>query len=302
MKQTTKISLSSEVINIMDERDILMALDEEIISDGEIHRFRLHDEHRGKKSGWYVVIDNQFVSFGSWKGDKFNVKLKHNCNPSKLNKSDIARKIREADHKRELDHQNAALNAWEIWNSSVECNSHAYLSDKMVISHSLKVNNGNLLIPLTNDVGQIFSLQFINSYGKKWFLKNGKIKGNHFNLGSLVNANKVIISEGYSTAASLFDVTNLPQVIAFNANNLEETARVIRTKNPDIEIVIAADNDFMGKQNTGLIKGKEAARSVNGELIFPKFLPNDLGSDFNDFVKFYGKDKLSSALISQGVL
>ena len=76
----------------------------------------------------------------------------------------------------------------------------------------------------------------------------------------------------------------------------------IRTKYPNIEIIIAADNDYMGNKNTGLIKGKEAARSVNAELIFPKFLPNDLGSDFNDFVKLYGKDKLSSALISQGVL
>jgi putative DNA primase/helicase len=194
------------------------------------------------------------------------------------------------------------LRTWEIWSSSTECTSHIYLSDKKVIAHGLRANNGNLLIPLTNEIGQISSLQFINSYGNKWFLKNGKIKGNHFNLGNILNASKVIISEGYSTAASLFDVTNLPQVIAFNANNLIETARAIRSKHPDIEIIIAADNDFMGKQNTGLIKGKEAARAVNGELIFPKFISNDLGSDFNDFVKLYGKDKLSSALSAQGVL
>jgi len=297
-----EISLTSEVIAFMAKNDIFMASDEEIIPDGEIHRFQLSDEHRGKKSGWYVIIDNSFVSFGSWKGDKFTVKLKQNCHSIKLDKSDIAKRIKEAEQKRELDHQHAAMNAWEIWSSSTECTSHIYLSDKKVIAHGLRTNNGNLLIPLINDIGQISSLQFINSYGNKWFLKNGKIKGNHFNLGNILNASKVIISEGYSTAASLFDVTNFPQVIAFNANNLVETARAIRTKYPDIEIIIAADNDFMGKQNTGLIKGKEAAQAVNGKLIFPNFLPNDSGSDFNDFAKFYGKDKLSSALISQGVL
>jgi putative DNA primase/helicase len=300
MKKTTTISLTSEVIAIMAQNDIFMGSDEEIIPDGDLRRFQLSDEHRSKKSGWYVVIDNSFVSFGSWKGDKFTVKLKHNTNSIKWDKSDIAKRIKEADQKRELDHQHAATNAWEIWNSSTECHSHVYLSEKKVIAHGLRANNGNLLIPLTNKYGQLSSLQFINSYGKKWFLKNGKIKGNHFNLGNILNASKVIISEGYSTAASLFDVTNLPQVIAFNANNLVDTARVIRTKYPNIEIIIAADNDFMGKQNTGLIKGKEAARTVSGELIFPKFLPNDLGSDFNDFVKLYGKDKLSSSLIHRG--
>tara|TARA_R110000744_G_scaffold5528_9_gene19670 strand:- start:1323 stop:2234 length:912 start_codon:yes stop_codon:yes gene_type:complete len=298
----SEISLTSEVIAYMAQNDIFMASDEEIIPDGTIQRFQLPDEHRSKKSGWYVVIDNSFVSFGSWKGDKFTVKLKHNTNSIKWDKSDIAKKIKEAEQKRELDHQHAALNAWKIWDSSIECHSHIYLSEKKVNGHGLRENNGNLLIPLTNENGQLSSLQFINSYGKKWFLKNGKIKGNHFNLGNILNASKVIISEGYSTAASLFDVTNLPQVIAFNANNLVETARVIRTKHPDIEIIIAADNDYMGNQNTGLIKGKEAAQAVNGKLIFPKFLSNDLGSDFNDFVKFYGKDKLSSSLISQGVL
>jgi putative DNA primase/helicase len=297
-----EISLTTEVIAFMAKNDIFMASDEEIIPDGEIHRFQLSDEHRGKNSGWYVIIDHSFVSFGSWKGDKLTAKLKHNGNSIKLDKSDIAKRIKEADQKRELDHQHAAMNAWEIWNSSTECHSHVYLSDKKVIAHGLRANNGNLLILLTNENGQLSSLQFINSYGRKWFLKNGKIKGNHFNLGNILNASKVIISEGYSTAASLFDVTNLPQVIAFNANNLVETARVIRTKHPNIVIIIAADNDYMGKQNTGLIKGKEAAQAVNGELIFPKFISNDLGSDFNDFAKFYGKDKLSSALISQGVL
>jgi putative DNA primase/helicase len=302
MKKLTNISLTSEVIAFMAKHDIFMDYGEEIIPDGEIHRFQLPDDQRGKKSGWYVVIDNSFVSFGSWKGDKFTVKLKHNCHSMNLDKSDIATRIKEAEQKRESDHQHAAMNAWEIWSSSTECHSHVYLNDKMVIAHGLRANNGNLLIPLINENGQLSSLQFINNYGRKWFLKNGKIKRNHFILGNILSASKVIISEGYSTAASLFDVTNLPQVIAFNANNLVETARVIRTKYPNIEIIIAADNDFMGKQNTGLIKGKEAARTVNGELIFPKFLPNDLGSDFNDFVKLYGKDKLSSSLISQGVL
>lgn len=295
-----RTTLSSEVFSIMAKHNIFMVSEEEIISDNEIHRFQLPDENRGKKSGWYIVIDNQFVSFGSWKGDKFTVKLKHNANSLKLDKSETARKIKEAAQKRELDHQNAALDAWVIWRSSLDCHSHIYLNTKMVSSHGLRVKNGNLLIPLINSHGQLTSLQFINSHGKKWFLKGGEITGSFFCFGNIATASKIIISEGYSTAASLFDVTNLPQVIAFNANNLVDTARVIRIKYPDIKIVIAADNDFMGKQNTGLIKGKEAARSVNGELIFPKFLPNDLGSDFNDFVKFYGKDKLSSALMSQG--
>jgi len=301
-KVASKISLTSEVTNIMVNHAVFMASNEEIISDGEIHRFRLADEHRGKKSGWYIIIDNKIVSFGSWKGHKYNVKLKHNCSSIELDKSEISKKIKEAEQQRILDHRLAACGAWTIWNSSLECHSHLYLSNKKVNAHGLRAKDSNLLIPLVNNHGQLCSLQFINSAGKKWFLKGGKIQGSYFYIGDLLTNSKIIISEGYSTAATLFDVTNLPQVIAFNANNLVEVAKVIRTKFPTTQLVIAADNDFMGKQNIGLMKGKEAARSVNGELILPKFLSNDLGSDFNDFVKFYGKDKLSSALKSQGVL
>ena len=302
MNGTSKISISSEVISIMGKHDIFMASDEEIVPDGEIHRFKLPDEHRGKKSGWYIVIDNSFVSFGSWKGNKFTVKLKLNGNSIKLDKSDIARKIKEANHKRELDHQNAALDAWVIWRSSLECHSHTYLSNKTVNAYGLRAKDGNLLIPLMNNQGQLCSLQFINSAGNKWFLKGGKIQGSYFYIGDLLTASKVIISEGYSTAATLFDVTNTPQVIAFNANNLVEVAKVIRTKFPHIEIVIAADNDFMGERNIGLIKGKEAASAVNGKSIYPTFFKDNVGSDFNDYVNLYGRDALSSALIAQGVL
>jgi hypothetical protein len=80
----SEITLTTEVIAYMAQNGIFMASDEEIIPDNAIHHFQELDEHRGKKSGWYIVINNSYVSFGSWKGDKFTLKLKHYIKASEL--------------------------------------------------------------------------------------------------------------------------------------------------------------------------------------------------------------------------
>lgn len=164
----------------------------------------------------------------------------------------------------------------------------------------MRINDGNLLIPILNNSNQLKSLQFINPYGNKWFLKNGEIKGNYFHIGELTTAPVIMICEGYSTGATLYAVTQLPQVIAFNASNLVATAKNIKGRLPNATIIIAADNDSKTPNNIGLTKGKEAAREVGGEIILPKFLPNDSGTDFNDFVNRYGAAKLLTMLQARG--
>lgn len=201
---------------------------------------------------------------------------------------------------RKLTQQHAALTARSIWEAAPSCFSHPYLVKKKVGSHGLRVSNGNLLVPITNSLGQMTSLQFINQYGNKWFHKGGEIKGNYFVIGNLNQPQEIIISEGYSTAATLYEVTKLPQAVAFNAGNLVATASSIRARYPEVKITIAADNDSSNQLNVGITKGKEAARTVNGQVIFPMFKTGDHGSDFNDYANLYGNDALSKVLQERG--
>jgi len=292
MTNLTSIGITNEVLTIVRKNNIQIDDQEEIIADGDIHRFNLLDEARGKNSGWYVIRDN-LLSFGSWKtGEKFNVKIKNNGCYFKQDKQKYLLEKRELEDKRKEAYRIAALKAWSIWEDAEKCKSHQYLDRKMVKPLGIRVLDGNLLIPLNDKDNQIESLQFINKYGNKWFMKGGKIKGSYFVLGDLINSNRIFISEGFATAATLFEVSNLPQVIAFNASNIVEVAKNIRLRFPSTEIVIAADNDSKSTSNIGIAKAKEAMRIVKCKVIYPEFISGDLGTDFNDYANLYGKQAL----------
>ncbi|MDD2801875.1 MAG: hypothetical protein PHE96_10485, partial [Methylococcales bacterium] len=64
-----------------------------------------------------------------------------------------------------------------------------------------------------------------NMHGKR-FLSGGQKKGCYFCLG--YRTDKILICEGFATAASLFESTGLLTVVAFDAGNLKEVAINIR--------------------------------------------------------------------------
>jgi len=299
MNSYSKSTITTEVISIMEQYDIRMRTLEEIVDDAQIHRFRLIDEGGGKKSGWYVV-NNGFLTFGSWKGEKYTVKLNRGCQFPSIDNADYYLRRREQKERRVYEREQAALSARSIWENAEECLSHPYLSKKRVGSYGVRVDYQNLLVPIINNDGQLRSIQFINEFGQKWFLKNGEIKGGFLAIGSPKQSLEIMVSEGYSTAATLFEVTKIPQIVAFNAGNLLAVARNIRTKFPDSIITIASDNDSNNHKNIGISKGKEAARTVDASLIFPKFKTGDKGTDFNDYANLYGREALAKAFEIKG--
>lgn len=285
------------IINLMASKQIIMACDDNIIFDNEIHRFQLDCDKDSKKSGWYSINDN-YINFGSWKTDeRYSLKLNDQTCTAEFVKEKVDRKVLLERQQKLLDSQNiAAEAAWNIWESASACLSHRYLDNKTVNPYGLRVYNENILVPLINGKGELRSLQFINNDGSKWFHKKGEIKGNYFFIGDINKSEKAFICEGYSTAATLYAVTGIPQVISFNAGNLTKVSNNIRERLPNTDIFIAADNDSYNEINTGLVKGKQAARSINATLIYPEFINGDIGSDFNDFAKLYGNTQLLDLL------
>ncbi len=159
--------------------------------------------------------------------------------------------------------------ARQEWAEALPTHLHPYLAAKSIGPHGARIFNDKLLIPIHDIHGAILSLQYIHRDGAKLFLEGGPVKGNFYLLG---NPDEVLcIAEGFATGASIREATGHAVAIAFNAGNLLPVAIALRTKYPEIRIVICADDDHQTNGNPGLTKAKEAARFVSGFVAVPTF-------------------------------
>ena len=186
---------------------------------------------------------------------------------------------------------NESLAIWE--GSALADNSHAYLKAKQVKAYGINMDGEDLLIPVRIG-GNITSIQRIKPDGSKLFQKGGEISsGYHSIVGAdVADMSRIYVAEGYATGATIREATGCHVAVAFNAGNLGKVAKAIRSKLPDIQIIIAGDND---ESKTGEIKGKTAADSVGGLFV----MPPDVGSDWNDYAATHGLDAVGDKIGKQ---
>lgn len=177
----------------------------------------------------------------------------------------------------------AAAEAAQMWLKSQPVVEHPYLSEKRVKAHGVRVHGGLLLVPLRDANGVLHSLQTITAGGDKRFLSGGRVKGCYFSIGR--PSGRIVIAEGFATAASLFEDSGSAVAVAFNSGNLLPVANAMRGKFPCADIYVAADDDHTTPGNPGMTAATEAARAVGGLLMTPDFTGLQRGpkdSDFND--------------------
>lgn len=162
-----------------------------------------------------------------------------------------------------------------------------------------------LLIPLRTADGQLATVQAIfpvkPADGRdKDFLRGGANKGAHFVMGDLSSADTVIIAEGYATAASLFEATGYPAVMAIDAGNLRLVAEILKKLYPAKRFIIAGDNDRSTEGNPGITKAAAAAKAIKAALAVPQFADGETGSDFNDLAALHGLNAVRAAIAGAG--
>jgi phage/plasmid primase-like uncharacterized protein len=174
-----------------------------------------------------------------------------------------------------------------------------YMNAKGIQVHSgayTDNENKRTCIPAMDTDGTIWSIQYIAEDGTKRFAKDSKKEGCFHVLGGLEQLSKapvIIIAEGYATAATIKEASELPAVVsAFDAGNLKAVAKALHEKYPKTPIIIAVDDDkhleITQGVNPGKEKAMEAAKAVNGIRILPTFAPHEQSehpkrfSDFND--------------------
>lgn len=200
----------------------------------------------------------------------------------------------------------AIAKAQAEWDAATPVESHPYLTERQVKSHGLRVSlTGNLLVPVKRN-GAIVSLEPIYNQGGEW--KKGTVKGTsktdgYFVVGDASGANRIYIGEGYSTCATVYEVTGHPAVVTFGCGNLSKVAQTIRNEFPASEIVLLADDDIEVMGNPGRTKSTAAAVAVGGLVATPAFGENRPAgaTDFNDMRTLLGDDAVRSCLEENAV-
>lgn len=291
-----------------------LSISEPINANGEIQRYSA-DDKKNKKDEWYVAWEGVSIKgnpylicvYGSWSEDsKYEFKswenkkfsFKYDSKEREKIHEDSRRKKEEVEQLIRVEQDKAAVLANHIWEkASITPENefqNRYIKKKGVQAFGIRYgkneqNYDSIIIPVKNIIGEIRSLQFIScSQNKtyKSFLTGGQKKGNLFQIADINNGEKIYVTEGYSTGASVYEADSQPVVVAFDIGNIPNIIPVLIEKYPDSEIIIAADRNEKGEVE---VKIKELEKFYPCKVISPYFLKEEdrdengeLFSDFND--------------------
>jgi len=275
---------------------------QEIIADGNIHRFST-SEKRGDKSGWYVFYDNDELkgaAFGDWHtGSTCTWCSKQDNEFTPAERKAWAQRMEQARQQRTKvqakEQQEAKQEAVKIWTNATKApDNHPYIERKkikpLLVRQCNRFGDLCLIVPITIK-GELTSLQFIKPDGGKRFLTGGEIKGGSFVLGQ--PDQKLYVAEGYATAATIHEATGEAVAVVFNCGNMMAACKALAQQFHGINLVICADNDHKSEENIGLKKAKEVSEKLTYRIVYPQGIE---GSDFNDMAAEGGLDAVRHAL------
>ncbi|MYL24737.1 toprim domain-containing protein [Halomonas alkaliantarctica] len=248
-----------------------------IRADGDIHRFDSADKPKGNRNGWYVCPSLEVAVYGFWHtGEQHTITTEGEADPAAAAEARLAyqraREQREAERRAQQACTADQARRWWAATSAAAPN-HPYLTKKRLAPYGLRQRGNVLLVPLYHD-GELVNLERIFPDGAKRPLQGGRVKGVAGLIGRLAGAKRVLVAEGWATAAALHEAMGVPVVVARNADNLEPVARRLRQRLPDdVAITIAADDDRFTEGNPGATKARLAALAIGAKVLMPTFCP-----------------------------
>ncbi len=280
-------------------------LENTVIADGQKHRIAVDGDKDKEQSGFYVLHADG-VANGYFMNNRTGEEIKWNSKEYGISQEEKAEmkalyqaKKAEREQQDKILTEKAEKAIYAKFMNKEAVSEHTYLSNKMIepTKNIYAGQDSTITIPLFNIDGRLKSAQYIDENGEKRFAKNtNKVGAFHIvdgNISDLKSAKSIIITEGYATAASINEAVKEPElkvIAAMSANNLEHTVKAITNKYPEMNIIIAADNDLTNKVgNIGL----NAANAVcdkykNVTVTVPKINGKEVAGDFNDIVSKYG--------------
>lgn len=288
------------------------------IMDGKLHYAAVEGNKGREQSGAYKgFYDNgrpagsiyNYKSggwVGSWKADGEVVQI------SPAERAALAEQAatRAAEHLAERQAREAAgakLAASMLAGAVPAEKYHPYLAAKGVDPVGIYVDEaGKLLIPLRTIGGELRNIQTISPEGVKLYLGGAQKLGTFHLLGEIRPGQPVAIAEGYATAATVHRASGITVAMALDTSNLLPVAQALRSSNPDMSILLAADNDHHlplrspPMANIGEAKAEIAAAAVGGRVLLPPAVLENIaaskGTDWNDYEARYGQKAVAAVL------
>ena len=273
-----------------------------IIMDGKIHRFKSGTKGTPgiDKPGWYLVFGDGIPAgrFGCWRagievtwradvGRKLT-EFEEMAHARRINESKV---LREAAQERQ--HQVASETVEKIWLSGSAAHpDHPYLKRKGIQTHGVRITgDGRLMVPLYDQNGTLSTLQYIDEDGGKLYHPGGKSGGKFWMIGSLDEPGTLYVAEGFATAATIYETTSRPCVVAYSASSLVPvTASLREMYGATQDIVIVADHD---KHGVGQRYADQASAKYGARVVMPPIE----GMDANDYAQ--AGHNLSALLVQQ---
>ncbi|MFS7253156.1 LPD7 domain-containing protein [Rahnella rivi] len=179
---------------------------------------------------------------------------------------------------------------------------HPYLQRKGITPTDdlRQTRNGALVVPFHDVDGAFRTLQYIPPEGEKYLFTDAPKVG-HFLVvgGALRDGEPILYAEGYATARSLNQASDLPVVMTIDAGNMVNVAIVLYARYPNSPHLFMADMDAAKDVNKGMLSAMKAAEYTHGAAIAPQFSPAEVAqglTDFNDLHQSRGLDGLRAFL------
>lgn len=130
---------------------------------------------------------------------------------------------------------------------------------------------GEIIMPLADLDGQVWSYQSINSTGTKLFPKYARKQGCCHWVGRADPMPVIALAEGYATAASVYQAMEWPTVVCVDVGNMAHIARGVRERFPYARLVIAGDDDPKPDgSNPGRVQAEALALELGAVAVFPQ--------------------------------
>lgn len=179
---------------------------------------------------------------------------------------------------------------------------HPYLQRKGITPTDdlRQTRNGALVVPFHDVDGTFRTLQYIPPEGEKYLFSDAPKVGNFLVVGgALRDGEPILYAEGYATARSLNQASDLPVVMTIDAGNMVNVATVLYARYPNSPHLFMADMDVAKDVNKGMLSAMKAAEYTRGAFIAPQFTPAEVAqrlTDFNDLHQSRGLDGLRAFL------
>ena len=287
------------------------------IMNGKIQRCQTIDDKAGEKSGAYKGFLDGYPAgyiqnFKTGYKANWKFQLSNQAKQTTIinqNKKVFYENTTEKERLLNLQLKTALRLEKEFKEAKTLEESHPYLLKKglnELYNIKIKIDNfQNILIPLKDENGKIWSLQRISKDGKKIIgvIKNkeekeknieysARKKGCFYTQKPLQEQDEFLLCEGFATAMTIQKALNKTTIMAVDAANMIDVAKKLNEKYPNKKITIFADNDLKqeikGKNNIGIDIANKIKKELNNvKVIIPKINNYEALKGISDFNDIY---------------